>query len=53
VAIEDWDRSLSFGINDTHHQPESFSDFQHLQISEPLIRPKLPTVRAVELTFLP
>ena len=53
VAIEDWDWSVSFGINDTHHQPEPFSDFRHLQISGPLTRPKLPTVRAVELTFLP
>jgi len=53
VAIEGWDWSLSFGTNDTRHQPEPFNDFRHLQIRGPLVRPNLPTVRAVELTFLP
>jgi hypothetical protein len=53
VAIEGWDWSLSFGVNDVPKEAAPFNDYRHLQIRGTLVRPSNINARAVELTLIP
>jgi hypothetical protein len=49
VVIEDWDWSLSLGVNDPGSHTEPFSDYWHIEIRGSLARAEHLKVSAVEL----
>lgn len=53
VRIEDWEWSLSFGVNNMSHRTDPYSDFRHLALRGKLLRPTNLKAETAELTLLP
>jgi hypothetical protein len=53
VEIEDWDWSLSFGLQSMRGHEDPYSDYRHLNMRGKLIRPSKLECHKVELSFLP
>ncbi|MGD9668837.1 MAG: hypothetical protein AB7U75_07220 [Hyphomicrobiaceae bacterium] len=53
VRIEDWEWSLSFGVNNMSHRTDPYSDFRHLALRGKLLRPTSLKAETAELTLLP
>ncbi|MEZ5898509.1 MAG: hypothetical protein R3D51_03350 [Hyphomicrobiaceae bacterium] len=53
VRIEDWEWSLSFGVNTMSHRTDPYADFRHLVLRGKLLRPTNLKADTGELTLLP
>jgi hypothetical protein len=53
VAIEDWDWSFSFGVNQGRHRTDPYWDCRHLNITGQLLQPKRVKAERAALYCMP